>query len=53
MLYTTKRRDIGRKETDDVSHRSRVTLPTRHTSRQVDSQKVAAALVEELGHFEN
>ena len=52
MLYTTTRLDEGRKESDDVIHRFRSTLPKRHKGRQVDSQKIAT-LVEGLRLLEN
>jgi hypothetical protein len=52
MMYTSKRRDVGLEKSDDVNHRSRVTLPKHHIGRWSDSQTVVA-LVEQLVLQEN
>ena len=53
LVYTSKRRNVGLMESDDVSYRSPAALPKRHSGRQTGSQKIAAALVEGLGVLEN
>jgi len=53
IVYTSKRRDVGLMESDDVSYRSPATLRNRHSGRQTGSQKIAVALVEGLGVLEN
>ncbi len=52
VSYTSKRRDDGRKESDDVIHRSRATLPKRDKDRQEGSPKTTT-FVRELELLEN